>query len=300
MAFKIIPKIKVESIQDRSLDMGLMKKYYKQVQQPLIKKATPETPTDYFFCANFSGTDNLFVFGTQTTKYKTSFKAIGKGGDGFDKSGVSIGKCFVMEEDDKKILCIQHDSTKSKGKKELIMKSFRKMLRTSLKQFKEVRWMDKGAITAATGGGKVEVAGGGSTAGGGAEQAAPVVSKDEIEKRGKQLEQGIKKLKDDIIPRFKKKETDPKDADFLKALRKAASVWLAKLAQTDSKTAEKAASQQKQLEGALPKWKKLEARLAKSKTNGGGRKEIRDAIKLMNEKRAKIKALLKKVDLKSA
>lgn len=299
MAFKIIPKIKAEKVQDRSLDMGLMKKYYKQVQQPLLKKTTPETPTDYFFCANFSGTDNLFIFGTQKSGYKKTFKEIGKGGHGFDKNGVSIGKCFALEEEDKKILCIQPDRAKSKGKKEVILKAFRKILRSSLKSFDEVRWMDKGVISSATEGGKVEAAGAEQSATGEA-QVPPVVSKDEIEKRGKQLQQGIKKLKEDIIPRFKKKETNPKDAEFLKALRKAASVWLAKLAQTDSKTAEQASSQSQQLEGALPKWKNLEARIVNNKSKGERVKGLRSTIKRMNKKRARINKLLKKVDLKSA
>jgi len=73
VAFKIIPKINPTEIQDRSLDIGFLGKYYKQLQQLLIQKTTAETPTDYFFCEEFSGGEDLLVMGDQTMAYQKVF-----------------------------------------------------------------------------------------------------------------------------------------------------------------------------------------------------------------------------------
>ena len=96
MAFKISPKFKVGDIKSKSLDMAFVGKYYKAVQQTLIKRTSVEDPTDYFFCQDFTGGEPLLVFGTPTAGHKKFFKDAGKGKEGFDKSQISAGSCFVL------------------------------------------------------------------------------------------------------------------------------------------------------------------------------------------------------------
>ena len=131
----------------------------------------------------------------------------------------------------------------------------------------------------------------------------PLVSKDEIVKRTKELQKGIAKLKNDIVPRFKKKETTPRDAAFVKALRKAGNLLIGKLMQTDPKVSAKFSSQKEQLKKGMPQWEKLEKQIlgqkAKSEATDSIKKELRGAVKRMNETRNQIKELLKKVNFKA-
>ena len=69
MAFKIIQKIKPDQIQDKSLDVGFLKKYYRQLQKMLVMKTDPQNPTGYFFCADYSDGEDLLVMGNQTPAY---------------------------------------------------------------------------------------------------------------------------------------------------------------------------------------------------------------------------------------
>ena len=126
MAFKIVQKIKPAQIQDKTLDPAFLKKYYKQLQQLLIKKTDQENPTGYFFCVDYSGDDNLLIMGKQTPAYLKIFRAAGKGKDGFDKKKVSIGNCFILDEKGKKVLCLMPNPSLAKGKKQLVLKALKK------------------------------------------------------------------------------------------------------------------------------------------------------------------------------
>lgn len=306
MSFKIIPKIRPENIQNRDLDAGFLSKYYKLLQQSLLKKTTPENATDYFFCKDFSGDSNLLVMGTQTAAYKKVFKAAGKGKDGFDKANISIGTCYILNEDGANILCIHANSSMSKGKKPIILKALKKMARGSMKKIKEVRWMDAAVVVDATDDKKVESAKSDTDKSEKAAAAAggePLVKKDEIVKRTKELIKGIQKLKKDIIPRYKKRETTDRDAAFVKALRKAGLMYMSKLTQTDEATSKKFNSQKKQLEKGLPQWKELEAKIlsqkSKSEATATLKKELKSAVNRMNQTRKEVKELLKRVNLKA-
>ena len=306
MAFKIIPKIKASQIEDRSLDTTFLKKYYKSLQPLLIKKTSPELKTDYFFCIDFAGDEHLLVMGNQTTAYKKVFKEAGKGKNGFDKANISIGSCFVLDENGKNILCIEANSSMSKGKKPLILKALKKMARAYFKQMSEVRWIDGPLMQDANDDEAVESANDGegdnegSSASG--EQPEPLVKKDEIVNRTKELQKGIEKLKNDIIPRFKKRETSDRDAAFVKALRKAGLLFISKLSQTDETTSQKFADQKDKLEKVLPKWMELESKISeqksKSEATAALKKELKGAVERMNTTRGEIKKLLKRVKLK--
>jgi hypothetical protein len=102
VAFKIIQKIKPDQIQDKTLDTAFLKKYYRQLQKMLVLKTSPDNPTGYFFCADYSEGEDLLIMGNQTPSYLKVFRAAGKGKDGFDKASVSIGNCFVLVEGTKK------------------------------------------------------------------------------------------------------------------------------------------------------------------------------------------------------
>ncbi len=304
MAFKIIPKIKADKLQDRSLDIKMMDKYYKAVQKVIIQKTSPEVPTDYYWCNDYAEGDSVFVFGTHNPTFKKVFKETAKGQHGFEKTNISIGECFALKENEQLILCVRHNATQSKGKTAELLRAFKKLLRKQFKGFADVRLIEGALVADADGKGHTEVepepttTASSTTATGGVD-VPPVVSREEIEKRGKQLQEGIKKLKNDVVPRFKKNETGKQDAAFVQALRKAASVWLAKLAQADSDTASKASDQQEKLQRVLPQWQDLENRIANNKTKSDSRKARRATVKEMNQKRKRIKQLLKKVDLKA-
>ncbi len=315
MAFKIIQKIKPDQIQDKTLDTGFLKKYYKQLQQLLVKKTSPKNPTGYFFCHEFSGKEDLLIMGKQSPAYLKVFRAAGKGKDGFDKKKVSIGNCFILIENNKKILCLLPNPSLAKGKKMTVLKAMKKLRKSSMKQIADIRWLDAPLKMDAEEDSGEEAAqpqpkkqdSGDSKGGGGSaskdEGNEPLVSKDEIVKRTKELQKGIAKLKNDIVPRFKKKETTPRDAAFVKALRKAGNLLIGKLMQADPKVSAKFSSQKEQLKKGMPQWEKLETQILGQKTKAEAtdsiKKELRGAVKRMNETRNQIKELLKKVNFKA-
>jgi len=302
VAFKIIQKIKPKEVKSRDLDMSFIKKYLKQVQTKLIKNTKPEVTTDYYFCRNYDGDQDLLVIGKHAPAYKKIFKETAKGKHGFDKADISIGKCFALEENGKYVLCIYHNKSASKGKKGQILRALKKLQRKALKKFSEIRWLDKPMMSSATDEDDAEqVDDQQDTATGTADatqESEPLVSGEEVVTRMKQLKQGIDKLKKDVMQRFKKRETTPKDAAFVKALRKAGNIVLTKLMQTDEKTANKLADQQKQLEKALPQWKDLEGKIENQKSKEEIVDELKGVVKELNEKRTKIKEILKRVNLK--
>ncbi|MCH2023285.1 MAG: hypothetical protein MK207_12485 [Saprospiraceae bacterium] len=311
MAFKIVQKIKPAQIQDKTLDPAFLKKYYKQLQQLLIKKTDPENPTGYFFCVDFFGDDNLLIMGKQTPAYLKIFRAAGKGKDGFDKKKVSIGNCFILDENGKKILCLMPNPSLAKGKKQLILKSLKKLRKSSMKKIMDIRWLtapleiedeqeEETTANAASDNKKEKVQKSGTTASG--EGTEYLVTEDEIVKRTKELQKGIEKLKKDVLPRYKNKETSSNDADFVKALRKAGHLFISKLMMTDPNVSKKFSTQKKQLENGIPQWEKLEEKIksqkTRSETSDSIKKELQGAVKRMNNTRNEIKELLKRVNLK--
>lgn len=311
MAFKISPKFKTGDIKSKSLDIAFLGKYYKAVQQTLLKKTSVENTTEYFFCQDFTGGEPLLIFGAATAKHKKVFHEAGKGKDGFDKGQISIGTCFVLVEDNKRILCLQPNLSLGKARKAPSLKILNKVRRQSMKQFEEVRWLE--APLMATVDGDVEKVS--SDADKTAAKDSPnksstedqgnsaLVPRADVVKRAKELQRGIDKLKNDLMPRYKEQQVTPRDGAFVKALRKAALVFLTKLTQTDEKTKAEFASNKEYLDVALPQWKELESRLGKQESNKNTRKELKNtlekAVKIMTDKRKKIIQLLKRVDLKS-
>lgn len=326
MAFKISPKFKVGDIKSKSLDTAFLGKYYKAVQQTLLKKTSVEQQTDYFFCQNFSDGEPLLVFGTATAAHKKTFKEAGKGNDGFDKNQVSIGTCFVLTEDNKRILCLQPNTSLGKAKKAPSLKILNKMRKQSMKQFEEIRWLDAPMMMGVDGeveevnteDNKDTVAGtsssdqqptprsGGSSSSSTAsseDSNTAMVPREDVVKRAQELQKGIDMLKNDLMPRYKEQQVTPRDGAFVKALRKAALIFLTKLSQTDEKTQSEFSSNKEYLDVALPQWKELESRLGNYKANKEMREELKatieKAVESMNDMRKEIKELLKRVNLKT-
>jgi hypothetical protein len=330
VAFKISPKFKAGDIKSKSLDLAFLPKYYKAVQKTLVAKTSVDTPTDFFFCQDFAAGEPLMIFGKTTAEHKKIFKDAGKGKDGFDKSQIAIGSCFLLEEENKRILCIQPNTTLGKAKEKESVKIINKMRRKYFKQFHDVRWLKAPLISNADG--SVEQVNsdtdtnteqtntdtGTSTtdstassgraqnestqAGTGTSSSGAMVPRSDIEKKAKLLKRGIDKLQNDLMPRYKKQETVPNDLDFVKEMRKAGLVFLTKLSQTDEKTKEEFASNKTFLDNALPEWKRLEKLLGSRKDKRAARKEIKatlqKAVEEMNEIRREIKGLLKHVRFK--
>lgn len=320
MAFKIIPKIKPAKIQDRSLDVKFLDKYYKQLQLQLIKLTGPENQVPYFFCDEFSDGKPLLVMGTQTAAYKNIFKAAGKGKDGFDKTKVSIGTCYVKDEDGGKVLCICPNMTLGKGKKMAVVKALTKIKRSAMKRIKDIRWMtsaeaaageeteekeSKGESSRDTTGNKDQQKEGQQTSTGTGEGSKEEERTDpkELNKSLGDIKKGVERLQKDVMPRYKEKAATKKDAAFVKALRKAALLFLAKLARASEKVNEKLAKQKSDLERGIPQWEELEKRIGSQKTqsqeNETLKKSLQEAVNRMNEYRTNIKKLLEQVDLKS-
>ncbi|BDS09356.1 hypothetical protein [Aureispira anguillae] len=310
MAFKITLKLKAEQIKNRSIDVSFLDKYYKGLQQLLIQNTNVETTTDYFFCENFMDGKDLLVMGDQTEGHKKVFKAAGKGNEGFDKSKISMGSCFILEEKDKKILCIQANNSLAKGKKAPILKALKKMQRSFMKQIHEVRWLNAPLMVDAQDPSKVESATPAAAAAAAAESAndtttaqAPQISTDEVVKKAKDIKRGLEKLVNDVIPRYKKRHATANDAAFVNALRKAGLIFLTNLTQTDAATSKKFASQKKILEKGIPKWKKLETAIhsqkTRNETSAAIKQSLHKVVKRMNETRSEIKEILKRVDLKT-
>ncbi|MGH1334621.1 MAG: hypothetical protein ACRBFS_00730 [Aureispira sp.] len=317
MAFKISPKFKVGDIKSKSLDTAFLGKYYKGIQQTLLKKTSVENSTEYFFCQDFTGGEPLLVFGNASATHRKTFREAGKGKDGFDKNQVSIGTCFVLKENNKSILCLQPNMSLGKAKKKLSLKVLDKMRRQKLKQFAEIRWLDGPLIVGADG--EVEEVntdqtstpteenttstGGAPSSDSNASKDGHMVPRDKVVKRAQELQRGIDKLKNDLMPRYKEQQITPRDGAFVKALRKAALIFLTKLAQTDAKTQAEFASNKEYLDVALPQWKDLEGRLGNQKANKEARKELKDklekVVETMNDTRKEIKKLLKRVNLKT-
>ena len=312
MAFKIIQKIKPDQIQDKTLDTAFLKKYYRQLQKMLVMKTNPQNPTGYFFCADYSEGEDLLIMGNQTPAYLKVFRAAGKGKDGFDKKNVSIGNCFILIEGTKKILCVLPNPSLAKGKKMLVLKALKKLRKSAMKQIAEIRWLnapisqDEEATDSASSPKQPEASSSktkGTASKDASETATAAVSKEEIVQKTKELQKGIKKLKNDIMPRFKKKASTERDAAFVKALRKAGNLFLTKLMLADPKIVAKFSAQREQLQKGIPQWETLENKILGQKEGQAAqaslRQELKATVQRMNETRATIKKLLKKVNFKA-
>lgn len=302
MAFKIIHKFKSEQIKSRNLDTSFLDKYYKGVQKLLLQKTDVEKTTEYFFCENYTADEHLFIIGTPSSAHKKLFKSAGKGGEGFDKTKISIGTCFILDEDGNKVLCLLPNLALARGKKASILKTLKKMQRTSLKLIDEIRWLDAPLMVDAQDSSKIEsVVDPVATGDSGTPKQAIQISEEDIVAKSNDLKRAIEKLVKDVMPRYKKRETTDSDAAFVKALRKAGYLFLAQLPQADENTQNRLAAQKKRLETGLPQWKELEARIhsQKGENTGVSKQSLLKVIKTMNERRDEIKAILKRTNIKT-
>lgn len=299
MAFQIKKKFKSDHIKSRNLDTKILGMYYKELQQMLLDNTNVEQTTDYFFCADYAVDEHLFILGMPTAGQKKVFKAAAKGEEGFDKKKISIGSCFILKKNKKNILCLYPNQTLSKGKKPDVLNTLKKIQRSSWKQIHGIRWLTSPLIMDAEDSSKVETIVDDSIS---TKGQTPQISKDDVITKAKNIKRGIEKLLKDVMPRYKKRETTPNDAAFVKALRKEGHLFLAQLPLTDNKTIELLASQKVALESNLPKWKDLEGRIRSQKNKGESKAELRKSlltvIKKMKTKRNEIKTILKRVNLK--
>lgn len=301
MAFHIKKKFKADKIKSRNLDTKGLPLYYKEVQQTLLEHTSPENTTPYFLCAEYATGENLLLIGIPDSGQKVLFKTAGQGKEGFDKANISIGSCFILKEGKKNILCLYPNTKASKGKKKVVITILRKILRTSWKELSEVRWLTSPLVVDSQDSSKVESAAGSDTEP--KKEETPQIPKDQVITKAKNIKRGIEKLVKDVMPRYKKRETTPNDAAFVKALRKEGNLFLAQLPLTDDDTIELLASQKATLESNIPKWKDLEGRIRSQKNKGEAKAELRKSLLAVIEKmktnRNEIKTILKRVNLKS-
>lgn len=267
----------------------------------LLDKTNAEQTTDYFLCTDYTADEHLLVLGTPTPGHTKLFKAAGKGNEGFDDKKISIGSCFILNKNKKNILCLYPNTKLSKGKKTAVLTTLRKIQRASWKQIHGIRWLTSPLIMDSQDPSKVETVV--DDSGPKKNQDQPVqISKDAVITKAKNIKRGIERLLKDVMPRYKKRETTPNDAAFVKALRKEGHLFLAQLPLTDDKTVELLASQKVALESNLPKWKDLEGRIRSQKNKGESKAELRKSlltvIKKMKTNRNEIKTILKRVNLK--
>jgi hypothetical protein len=300
VAFPILKKFKPDLIKSRNLDTSILGMYYKGVQNLLVSKTNAEQTTEYFFCESYESDKHLFIVGTPTPAQKKLFKAAAKGLEGFDKSKISIGSCFILEKDNKNVLCLYPNKALSQGKKKPVLTNLKKIQRASWKQIYKIDWLLSPVVVDAQDSSKVESAEDDPQP---AKEQTVLVTREVIVTKAKELKRGIKKLVKDVMPRYKKRETTDKDAAFIKALRKAGSLFLADLTQTDEKTRSSFSSQKKTLTSGLPQWKELEARIhalkGKAESTAVLKQSLLKVIEKMNADRTEIKTILKRVNLKT-
>jgi len=301
VAFKIIPKFKADQIKSRNLDTSFLGKYYKGIQKLLIHKTDVEQTTEYFFCIDYTAEEHLFVLGNPTAGQRQTFKAAAKGEEGFDRSNVSIGSCFILKQDGKNTLCLYPNLSLSKGKKKKILTALKKLQRAAAwNDIHAINWLTAPLIVDAQDSSKVESV---VEEGTSKKKQTAQISKHEVVDNAKNLKRGIEKLIKDVMPRYKKRETTENDAAFVKALRKAGNLFLVQLTQTDEATKNSFSSQEKVLKSGLPQWKDLEARIhaqkSKVENTAALKKSLLKVIEKMNESRDEIKKILQRVDIKT-
>ena len=299
MAFQLSKKFKADQIKSRNLDTKILIKHYKDAEQLLVSSTSVEQTTDFFFCNEFASGEHLLVIGTPSAAQKLVFRGAAKGENGFDKKSITIGTCFILEEEGKKILCFYPNKSLSKGKKKDFLAALKKIHQRYWGLIHKVRWLTAPIMVDAQDSSKVETV---------VEEEKPgatesvQVPKEEVIEKAKNLKRGIEKLVKDVMPRYKKRETTTNDAAFVKALRKAGHLFLAQLPLTDEKTRNHFSSQKQTLESGLPQWKELEARIHSQKdkvaSTAALKTSLLEVIEKMKTNRSEIKTILKRVNLK--
>lgn len=299
MAFQLSKKFKADQIKNRSLDTKILIKHYKDAGQLLIDSTTIEQTTNFFFCSEFAASEHLLVIGTPSAAQKLVFRAAAKGEDGFDKKKISIGTCFILEEEGKKVLCFFPNKSLSKGKKKDFLAAVKKIHQRYWGLIDKIRWLTAPIMVEDSS--KVETTEEKEEEKPGTTQTVQV-PKEEVIEKAKNLKRGIEKLVKDVMPRYKKRETTPNDAAFVKALRKAGHLFLAQLPLTDEKTRAYFSTQKQTLESGLPQWKELETRIHSQKnkveSTAALKASLLGVIEKMKVNRTEIKTILKRVNLK--
>lgn len=129
------------------------------------------------------------------------------------------------------------------------------------------------------------------------------VKVDEIVKRTKDIKKALSMLKNDIMPRYKKRETTARDASFVNALIKAGNLYITKLNLAEDKVVQKFNDQKNQISKGLPQWELLAKKIEENKEGNGKdtslRTELKKSIQQINTYRDEIKEILKRVKLAS-
>jgi hypothetical protein len=299
VAFELSKKFKADQIKSRNLDTQILVIHYKEIEQLLVDNTTVGKGTDFFFCKEYAADEYLLAIGTPSAAQKLVFAAAAKGKEGFEKTNIVIGSCFILDADRKKVLCFHPNKSLSKGKKKDFIPVLKKIQQRYWGQIHRVRWLTAPIMVDSQDPSKVETV---------TDEENPVgkqpvqVSKEDVVGKAKNLKRGIDKLVKDVMPRYKKRETTSNDAAFVKALRKAGHLFLAQLPLTDEKTRNYFSSQKQTLESGLPQWKELETRIHSQKNKGEGTAALKESllkvIEKMKTNRTEIKTILKRVNLK--
>lgn len=299
MAFQLSKKFKADQIKSRNLDTTILVKHYKEIEQQLLDSTTVGKATDFLFCKEYAADQHLLAIGTPSAAQKLVFKAAAKGEEGFEKTNIVIGSCFILDTDGKKVLCFHPNKSLSKGKKKDFIPVLKKIQQRYWGQIHKIRWLTAPIIVDSQDSSKVETV---LDKGESVTKQSAQVSKEDIVEKAKNLKRGIDKLVKDVMPRYKKRETSSNDAAFVKALRKAGHLFLAQLPLTDEKTRNYFSSQKQTLESGLPQWKELESRIHSQKNKVEGtavlKASLLEVIEKMKMNRTEIKTILKRVNLK--
>lgn len=302
MSIKISPKIKVEDFKQKKLEGSFMKKYYKELQGPLTKKVSPEQPVDYFFDLDYNDGTPIILVGKHNAKFKPDFLAATKGLNGFTKTNVSVGKCFIKEnKKGQPCLFLQH--VKGAAKKARTEKLLRKFVLRHMPKVADVQFLTQAVVENADG--ELENVQENTTA---PKENAPKEEKQDVAKIIGDLADGYKKLETDvkkwlgIKDRYKKRQSTPKDAQELNKLRKD-SVAFSQAYEKAPEHKEKRRFQKpvEQLNEKQAVWKKIEENIYKTLKNKGQNttdpQQIKKVVSRMNTRKIELQKLLQEVDL---
>lgn len=303
MSIKISPKIKVEDFKQKKLAASFMKKYYKALQGPLTKKVSPEQPADYFFDLDYNEGNAIILVGKHNAKFKPDFLAATKGLNGFTKTNISVGKCFIKNNDKgKPCLFLQH--ARGSAKKDRTEKLLKKYIIKHMPKIADVQFLTQAVVE--NNDGELENAKEETTKV--ATGTSPKEDKQDIAKAIEGLADSYKKLEVDvkkwlgIKDRYKKRQSTPKDAQELKKLRKD-SVAFSEAFDKAPEHKEKTRFQKpvEQLNEKQSIWKKIEENIHKILKNKGQKttdpQQIQKVVSRMNTRKVELQKLLQEVDL---
>ncbi|MCP4438761.1 MAG: hypothetical protein GY810_07435 [Aureispira sp.] len=304
MSIKISPKIKEEEFKQKKLDVKFLKKYYKALQRPLAKKVSPTEPADYFFDLDYKDGNPILLVGKHNAKFRPEFLAATKGLNGFTKTNVSVGKCFIKKnEKGQECLFLQHN--KGAAKKAKTEKAIRKYIVKHMPKIADVQFLtqalvedveDGGIETATTPTPKEEK---GSTAKDAKEEVAKVI--EQLATDYKKIETDVKKWLG-IKERYNKRQSTPKDAQDLKNLRKSSAAFSQAFEKAlEHKEKNRFQKPVEQLKEKQNIWKKVEENIHKLLKKKGQKttdpQQIKKVVSRMNTRRAELQKLLQEVDL---